>query len=257
MPTIAIFAGSQLLDLDLAIDGVDPAALPPLIPELAQLRHVAAPVSGTAADADRPRTRRRPEGRGSISAWAPARLHSDWLPTGSVAIDERRAACDLCAGSATSCDSSGSRSISAAGPELGVDGKLGRRHARSVRAPAGMPVRRAMSAASSLTQLTHLPVARLGRSVAGRVQPRGRRWVAANIHDGMLDEAAVQLALDLDPASAHRRHPNATGHAALSRPDHQLLQRAAAGAQGQRHRRLSPTCDSISRRPAARSRGSR
>src|SRR5439155_12230636 len=39
----------------------------------------------------------------------------------------------------------------------------------------------------------------------------GRRWVLANVHDGVLDEAAAQLGLDLDPAAHAGRVLNARG----------------------------------------------
>ncbi len=41
------FADRQVFDLDMSFDGVQPADIPPLVPELVQLQHVEAPVSGT------------------------------------------------------------------------------------------------------------------------------------------------------------------------------------------------------------------
>src|SRR4029079_18255946 len=38
------FADRRVLGVEMSIDGMDPAALPPVIPELAQLRHVDGPV---------------------------------------------------------------------------------------------------------------------------------------------------------------------------------------------------------------------
>ncbi len=57
------------------------------MPELAQLQHLEAPVSGTL------RTRidlaqRRAQGSRLDLAFGKGQLHSDWLPTGSVAIDK-------------------------------------------------------------------------------------------------------------------------------------------------------------------------
>ncbi len=49
--------------------------------------------------------------------------------------------------------------------------------------------------------LRHVPVARLGEVWPTVFSPGGRRWVLDNIHDGVLDEAAVQLGLDLDPVA--------------------------------------------------------
>ena len=45
-----------------------------------------------------------------------------------------------------------------------------------------------------------LPVARFGELWPEAFSSGGRHWVLDNIHDGVLDEAAVQLGLDLDPA---------------------------------------------------------
>src|SRR5260221_13370450 len=39
------FAERNVLDLDMSFDGVQPTEIPPLIPELLQLHHIAPPVS--------------------------------------------------------------------------------------------------------------------------------------------------------------------------------------------------------------------
>src|SRR5207253_750503 len=69
----------NLLDLEIAIDGVEPDTIPPLIPELAQLRHVEAPVSGTL----RTRidlVRREAQGSRLDLVLGQGRLNSEWLP---------------------------------------------------------------------------------------------------------------------------------------------------------------------------------
>lgn len=48
--------------------------------------------------------------------------------------------------------------------------------------------------------LRHVPAARLRDLWPTSFSPGGRRWVLANVHDGVLDEASVQLAIALDPA---------------------------------------------------------
>ena len=61
-PAIAISRTDHVLDLDLSIDGVQPADIPPLIPELAQLQHVDGAGFRHIADPDRPRTQRIAQG---------------------------------------------------------------------------------------------------------------------------------------------------------------------------------------------------
>src|SRR5712664_689739 len=81
------FAERNVLDLDISFDGVQPTDIPPLIPELAQLRHVEAPVSGTL----RTRidlTQRQAQGSRLDLALGQGRLRSEFLPTGSVALDK-------------------------------------------------------------------------------------------------------------------------------------------------------------------------
>jgi uncharacterized protein YhdP len=49
--------------------------------------------------------------------------------------------------------------------------------------------------------LRHIPAARLEELWPASFSPGGRRWVLANVHDGVLDEASIKLALDIDPAT--------------------------------------------------------
>src|SRR5260370_30582158 len=67
--------------------------------------------------------------------------------------------------------------------------------------------------------LSDVPVAKFESFWPSALSRGGRRWVLANVHDGVLDEAAVQLDLAVDPAarsaevvSAHgtRRYHGAT-----------------------------------------------
>ena len=79
------FAERRVLEVEMAIDGMEPAAIPPVIPELAQLRHVEAPISGTLL------TRidfklGRPQGSRLDLSLGAGRIRSEWLPTGSVAV---------------------------------------------------------------------------------------------------------------------------------------------------------------------------
>ena len=81
------FAERQILDLDLSIEGIEPAAIPPLIPELAQLGHVEAPFSGT-LETRIDLKRGLAQGSRLDLASGKGRLHSDWLPSGSVAVEK-------------------------------------------------------------------------------------------------------------------------------------------------------------------------
>jgi len=192
------FADRRVLDLDLSFDGVQPAAVPPLIPELVQLQHVEAPVSGTL------RTRidlaqRRAQGSRLDLALGRGRVHSKWLPSGSVAIDKgelhavyvpesaeirvEKLALDLGGGARLALDGT----LSGITPELIAASEDAR--------PPGHV------AAQLAAALTQVPVARLGELWPAVFSPGGRRWVLDNIHDGVLDEAAVQLGLDLDPVA--------------------------------------------------------
>jgi hypothetical protein len=191
-------AARQLLDLDLTIDGAEPAAIPALIPELAQLHHVEAPVSGTL------RTRidlkaGRAEGSRLDLALGKGLLHSDWLPGGSIAIAKG----DLHATYApesnevrlqsVTLDLGGGARVHLAGTLTGVTPEL-------LAAPAAARPVGHVRGDLDVT-LSNLPAARLGELGPTALSPGGRRWVSANITAGTLDEAAVTLAVDLDPVA--------------------------------------------------------
>ena len=56
-----------------------------------------------------------------------------------------------------------------------------------------------------------MPAARLGALWPASLSPGGRHWVLANIHDGVLDEASVQLAIGLDPSGRTANMAKAVG----------------------------------------------
>ena len=202
------FAERNVLDLDLSFDGVQPAEVPPLIPELAQLQHVSAPVSGTL----RTRidlNRRQAQGSRLDLALGQGRVRSEWLPAGTVAIEKgevqvvyapessevrvERLALDLGGGTRLVLDGT----LSGVTPELIAAPEDAR--------PPGH-VGGKLSAA-----LTHVPVARLGGLWPTAFSAGGRKWVLDNVHDGVLDEAAVELGLDLDPVAHTANVLNAKG----------------------------------------------
>jgi hypothetical protein len=192
------FADRNVLDLDLAIEGVEPADIPPLIPELAQLQHIAAPISGTL----RTRidlTQRKAQGSRLDLALGKGRLRSEFLPTGSVALDKG----ELHAVYAP--ESSEIRVEKLAldlggGTELVLDGTLGGITPELIAAPAdARPPGHVVGKFAAA--LKHVPVARFGELWPKLLSPDGRRWVLDNLHDGVLDEATAQLGLDLDPVA--------------------------------------------------------
>lgn len=192
------FAERQVFDLDISFDGVQPADIPPLVPELVQLQHVKAPVSGTL----RTRidlARRQAQGSRLDLTLGKGEVRSEWLPAGSVAIDKgelhaiyapensevrlEKVALDL-----------------GGGAELVVNGTLAGVTQELIAAPedARPPGHLTGQLAAALR---HVPVARFGEIWPMVLSPGGRRWAVDNIQDGVLDEATVELGLDLDPVA--------------------------------------------------------
>ncbi len=202
------FAERNVLDLDISFDGVQPTDIPPLIPELAQLQHVTAPVSGTL----RTRidlTQRQAQGSRLDLALGQGWVRSEWLPSGGVAIDKgevhavyapensevrvEQLALDL-----------------GGGAQLVLDGTLSGVTPELIAAPAD--ARPPGRVAGKLTAaLKHVPVARLGELWPAAFSTGGRRWVLDNIREGVLDEAALELGVDLDPVAHTANVLNAQG----------------------------------------------
>jgi hypothetical protein len=201
-------AQRQLLDLDMAIDGVEPARIPPLIPELAQLQHIDAPVSGTLRTRINFKTQ-QPEGGRLDLALGPGRLRSRFLPDGSVAIQKGELQATYAPESESvrldrlALDLGGGARLVLGGTLSGVTPAL-------LAAPADVrpPARLSGKLDASLT---NVPVARFASLWPAAMSPGGRRWTLANVHGGVLDEGALQLALDLDPSAHTMALRNATG----------------------------------------------
>jgi AsmA-like C-terminal region/Protein of unknown function len=189
-------AARQLLDLNLAIDGVKPDRLPPLIPELTQLRHVAAPVSGTL------QTRidlKRGEAQGSRVDLALGRghLYSDWLPAGGVSI-ERGEVHATYAPERNEVQVANAAIDLGGGTRLAVHGTLDG-VTPGVVSGAADPQPKHHMIGRFTAALTHVPVARFAALWSPSFYPGARSWALANIRDGVLHEGAVRLSLDLDP----------------------------------------------------------
>ncbi|MGE3281149.1 MAG: AsmA-like C-terminal domain-containing protein [Alphaproteobacteria bacterium] len=191
-------AASRNLDLDLSLDGVLPADLPAPVPELAPLRQVEAALSGRLQmriDLDAVTA----EAARLDIAIGNGRLRSELLPNGGIAIGggELRAVYDP-EGRELRLDTlrldlggGGELAIAAVMPGIAAE-----RIAAAIEGRPHAPVKAGVTAT-----LKHIPAARLGELWPALFSPGGRRWVLANVHDGVLDEASVQLAIDLDPAA--------------------------------------------------------
>lgn len=201
-------AAPHLLDLDISVDGVEPADIPPLIPELARLRHVAAPISGT-LQTRIDLAQRKAQGSRLDLALGKGRLHSDWLPTGSIAIDKG----ELHAVYAPETSELRVDSLAldlGGGTRLVLEGAFGGIAPEVIAAPTDARPLGPVSGKLAAT-LNHVPAARLGELWPTVFSPGGRRWVLANVLDGVLDEASVQLGLDLDPLAHTANVLDATG----------------------------------------------
>lgn len=202
------FADRQILDLDMTIDGVRPGDIPPLIPELAQLEHLDAPVSGTL------RTRidlahHQAMGSRLDLALGPGQLHSDWLPTGSVALEKGEVEVVYAP------ETSEARIEKAVfdlggGTELVLDGTVAGVTSELIATLPDAPSPGHLTAKFAAA-LKHVPIARFGELWPISLSPGGRRWILANIHSGVLDEATLQAALYLDPSAHSGNVRNAQG----------------------------------------------
>jgi hypothetical protein len=186
----------RAVDLTIQIGGLEPATLAALSPDLAPLALADFPVSGTLA------TRLNLGGLTNEGVrldlyLGKGSIKSELLPEGYVALQrgtiravyapetgELRLAklnLDLGGGSALAVDGTvdGLTPAIIAGtepPPLSIPGKLG-------------------------IVISNVPVAKFESLWPPALSRGGRRWVLANVHDGVLDEAAVQLDLAVDHAT--------------------------------------------------------
>jgi hypothetical protein len=201
------FADRQVLDLEMKIDGVRPDDIPPLIPELAQLQHLEAPISGTL------RTRidlahHRAMGSRLDLALGKGQLHSDWLPTGSVALEKGQVEV-VYAPEASEARVEKAVFDLGGGTELDLDGTVGGLTSELIATlPAASPGHLTAKFAAALK---HVPITRFGELWPVSFSPGGRRWILANIHHGVLEEATLRGAVDLDPTTHGATVLNADG----------------------------------------------
>jgi hypothetical protein len=189
-------APQQTLDLALDIGEVEPAALAPLLPDLAPLAAFDLPVSGSL------RTRidvaaLRPEGFRLDLGLGTGSIVSELLPRGTLGVQQGelhavyapeseqlhllRLRLDLGGGSLLSLDGS----LDGVTPEL-IAGD----------APPAAPLSGKLH-----TVLSNVPVANFDNLWPRALSRGGRRWVLANIRDGVLDRAAFELGVTVDVAA--------------------------------------------------------
>ncbi len=199
-------AASETLDLGLTIEGLDPAALAPLAPQLAPLAQVQVPVSGTANIRVNLATGRVESGkldlglgRGQVSTdllvsgrlpVAEGELHADYAPD-TAELHLEKLALDLDGGTV-----------------LTVAGKLGGVRPELISSGDPQP---ANPAGTLDVSLTHVPASRVDALWPTGVSSGGRKWVAANLTEGLLDEMAVRVAVKVDPASLAADFSDARG----------------------------------------------
>jgi len=193
------FADRHVLDLDMAIDDVEPSAIPPLIPELLALRHLRLPVSGTL------RTRieldqARAQGSRLDLTLGKGEVQSEWLPQDVLGIEKG----ELHAVYAPEHSEVQLESLSldlGGGTELVLDGSIGGVTPELIAAVRDKIPGNHISGKLNAS-LKRVPPERLASLWPYAFSPGARRWTLANVRDGLIDEAAAQVTLDLD-AGAH------------------------------------------------------
>jgi hypothetical protein len=194
--TYRYVAATQQLDVELAVAGLDPAALAPFSPVLAPLAGAQFPVSGSADIRFDAATGIAEGGRldlgfgtgvidtnllvsGRLSV-AQGELHAEYAPD-SAELRLERLALDLNGGTT-----------------LVVTGKLGGLRPQLVSTGATWP----SSLAGTLgVTVMHVPVSRVDSLWPTGVSPGGRKWVATNVSEGMVDEMAMRFGMTFDPAA--------------------------------------------------------
>ena len=189
-------AATQKLDLTLAVDRLDPAALAPFAAALAPLAQAQFPVSGTAAISFDLATGRAEGGRVDLG-FGEGQIATDLLASGRLPVAQGELHADYAPESAELRLEKLALDLPR-GTTLTVDGKLDGLRPQLISTGAAWPA--SLAGALDVT-LTHVPVSRVNALWPRGVSPGGRKWAAANLSEGMLDEMAVRLAMTVDPIS--------------------------------------------------------
>jgi hypothetical protein len=184
------------LDLALEIAAFEPAALAAVTPDLAPLAALNLPVSGT-LETRLDLARLTTEGARLDLGFGAGSLKSELLAGGELAVRRgelhavyapeigqlRLAKLDLDLGGGSVLAVKGSLESVTPGVIAGTD-------------PAPSHFAGALGVV-----LADVPVAKFATLWPPTLSRGGRHWVLANVHDGVLDKAAVQLDLEVDPAA--------------------------------------------------------
>jgi hypothetical protein len=193
--TYHFIAPSQQLDVKLAVDRLDPAALASLSPALTQLAQVQIPLSGSADVSFNLVTQSLASGRLDLG-FGDGQIQTDLLMSGSLPVASGELHATYRPESAElhldklALDLNGGTTLAIEGTLDGVARQL------VSGAASGSPLRGTLD-----VSLAHVPTARLTALWPRGVSPGGRKWVATNLSDGALDEMAVQLGVAVDPAA--------------------------------------------------------
>jgi len=189
-------SSGETLDLALEIGALEPSALAALSPELAPLAAVNFPVSGT-LETRLKLGRLTTEGARLDLGFGAGSFKSELLPGGELALRQgelhaiyapeigqlRLAKLDLDFGGGSVLTVKGNLESVTPGLIAGTDP-----------APSHIPGKFGIV-------LADVPVAKFATLWPPALSRGGRRWVLANVHDGVLDHAAVQLDLEVDPTA--------------------------------------------------------
>jgi hypothetical protein len=189
-------SSSGTLDLAVEVGAVEPAVLATLAPELAPLAVVNFPISGT-LEARVDLAKLTTEGVRLDLGFGAGSLKSQLLAGGELALRRgelhavyvpeisqlRLAKLDLDLGGGSGLTVKGSLDAVTPGLIAGTDP-----------APASIPGKLSIV-------LTDVPVTKFESLWPPALSRGGRRWVLANVHDGVLDQATVQLDVEVDTAA--------------------------------------------------------
>ena len=186
----------KTFDLAVEVGTIEPSAFAALLPELAPLAAVNLPVSGT-FETRFDLARLTIDGARLDAGFGAGSVRSSFLPGGELALRQGEL-------HAVYAPDTGQMHVTKFNLDLGggsvltVKGSLDAVSpgliAGTGSTPSDIPGKLGIA-------LTDVPVASLGALWPPTLSPGGRRWVLANVHDGVLDQAAVQLDLRVDPGA--------------------------------------------------------
>lgn len=189
-------SSDRKLDLALDIGAIEPAALASLTPELAPLEAAVFPVSGTLTTRFDLKAGSG-EGIRADLRFGAGQLTSELLPEGALRLER---------GSLHAVYAPESSQLRLTKLELDLGGGSGLTVKGSLDGVTPQIIAGGNPQASKLAgklgiSLVDVPVDKFESLWPPALSGNGRRWVLANVHDGVLEEAAVQLDLEVDPAA--------------------------------------------------------